>query len=144
MKNILQRQTFVFSVAIATLVAGDTSKITQSINLRFPADTLVFKQLAYQELSNDIENLVQIWCDKTRDPIIGSFPNNIPVYIKHDDHFELNGEFKGGSITFELQQTANNVPGSGYSNPQPGIVRNGASDTNGILSFTIEFLQHEK
>lgn len=141
--NIIERQTFVFSVDFADLLLAGTSQIKPNLNLRFAADTLVLKAVVYQERAvADTADVVQIWCDKAQDNIIGSFPNNGPVQQQHNEHFSLNGTFQNGEIVFEFQQTANGAPF--YYNPQPGIMQGGASNTNGIVSFTIEFLRHDK
>ena len=144
-KVIEDRQTFVFSVDIALLVAANTSRITNGINLRFAADKLILKSLAYKNLPGivDVSDLVQIWCNLTNDNLIASFPNNGTVFQRHDEHFSLsNRYFQSGQIVFEFQQTGNPVPATNpiFYNPQAGIVQGGASHTNGTVSFTIEYL----
>lgn len=145
MNHITHRQTFVFSVSLASLVVAGTSKIQPNITLQFAADTMVLKSLTYKVIvatPDAVDDVVQIWCDKTQDHLITSFPNNATLHQQHNEHFDLQGAFQNGTIAFEFQQTANASPS--YSSTQPGIVQAGASNTNGIVSFTIEFLKHDK
>ncbi len=146
--NIIDSQTVVISVDLNSLIALGTSKIQPNINLRFAADELVLKSIVYTEraaVQADIDNVVQIWCSVVIDGgLIGSFPNNVPVYQQHNERFRLTNTFQSGGIVFEFQQTALGAPS--YCNPQAGIVDVGAgtSNTNGIVSFTIEFLKTKR
>ena len=65
----------------------------------------------------------------------------------HDEHFTLSNKyFQTGQIVFEFQQTAAPQPATSpvWYNPQAGIVSGGASNTNGTVSFTIEFVKYAK
>lgn len=147
--NITNRKTFVFSVDCAKLVIAGTSKIRTTLDLSFDADTLVLKNISYNETTADTADVVQIVCNKTQDGIIGSFPNKSSYSTQHNEYFPLSGPFQIGAIEFEFQQTRSGSPL--YFLPQAGIVTfNNAvppvpsSNTNGTVSFTIEFLKHDK
>jgi len=146
MKNIIERQTFVFSVDFQSLINDNTSKIVSPINLRFAADELIFKSIAYNSVTAtpDIDDVVQIWCNITNDALLTAFPNTSSAVHYTDLHFSLSNTFQTGNVVFEFQQTANGGPF--YYNPQPGVVQGTppASNTNGILSFTVEFVKHSK
>jgi len=49
--------------------------------MRFSADELIVKNITYNraippnQASQDIADIVQIWCNITNDGLIGSFPN---------------------------------------------------------------------
>ena len=69
------------------------------------------------------------------------------VVQEHDEHFSLSNKyFQSGQIVFEFQQTASPVPANNpiFCNPQAGIVQAGVSNTNGTVSFTIEFVKYAK
>lgn len=146
MNNIIERQTFVFSVDLAGLVLLNTSEIQSKINLRFAADELILKSIAYNSPTGaDIDDVVQIWCNLTHDGLITSFPNNAAYMCYCDVHFRLNNTFQTGNAIFQFQQTgAPTIPY--YYTPQPGIVQGSpaASNSNGIVSFTIEFVKLSK
>jgi hypothetical protein len=144
MREIIERQTLVFSIDMNTLAVANQSQIQTAVNLRFAADELVLKSLAYTEVAGtpDADDMVQIWCNITNDGLLTAFPNNIGFLQQLDNHFTINNTFQTGNITFQFQQTANGAPF--YYNPQAPIAAAGVSNTNGILSFTLEFLKHSK
>lgn len=88
MTNIIDRQTFVLS-----------------FNLSYSPGAV-----------NDIPDMVQIWCNKTNDNLIASFPNNLGQSYNHDEHFRLNNSLQNESIAITFQTTANGAPS--FSNPQ--------------------------
>jgi hypothetical protein len=148
MHEIIDRQTFVFSIDMASLAVANKSYIQTAVNLRFAADELVLKALTYQGIpasaggTDDTDDMVQIWCNLTNDGLLTAFPNNTAFQSFADLHFTLNNTFQSGNVVFQFQQTANGSPF--YYNPQDPIVEAGTSHTNGILSFTVEFLKHDK
>ena len=151
MKEVINRQTLIISVNLATFVAGPPeipSQIQTPVNLRFAADELILKALEYNTVTGvDIADVVQIWCSITNDNLIASFPNDASVYQHHDSHFTLCNTFQTGVITFQFQQTkVDNAPF--YYNPQPVIssqrTNAGGSNTRGVVSFTIEFVKYSK
>src|SRR3954464_588111 len=116
MNNIVDRQTFIFSVNLNGL---DPSQIVTPVNLRFAADELILKSLTYNAVAAhaDTDDVVQIWCDRTNDGLIASFTNNSIVNQFHNEHFRLSNTFQTGNITFQFQQTtAYTAPF--YYNPQ--------------------------
>ena len=138
MTNIADKQTVVISINLSTLLP---SQAIVPINLRFAADELVLKSLTYSiAVAPDIPDAVQIWCDKTCDGLITSFPNGISLNYQHNEHFRLTNTFQTGNITFQFQTTANGSPF--FYNPQalisPAAV---LGNTKGIVSFTVEFLK---
>jgi hypothetical protein len=137
MTNILDRQTFVFSV---NLNNAGANVIQTPISLRFAADELILKSISYNNVgNNDTTDVVQIWCNITNDNLIGSFPNNDTVFQTLNSHFRISNTFQTGIFELQFQQTANNV-GPIYYNPQPLI---GAS-TKGVVVITIEFTKLAK
>src|SRR5690606_32156428 len=78
MSNIIDRQTFVFSISLFdfTTVGGveNRAEVQIPLNLRFAADELVVKSINYNATfrSSDVPDVVQIWCNITNDNIIGS------------------------------------------------------------------------
>ena len=151
MREIIDRQTFVFSIDMNGLAVNNQSYIQSAVNLRFPADELVLKSLTYKVIpaaaggTDDVDDVVQIWCNIINDGLMTAFPNNTAFLSYADLHFTINNTFQTGNLVFQFQQTANGAPF--YYNPQASIVAPGApgtSNTNGILSFTIEFLKHNK
>ena len=137
MTNVIDRQTVVISINFATLLP---SQAIVPLNLRFSADEIVLKSLTYSFTVGDLVDAVQIWCDKTCDGLITSFPNGISLNYQHNEHFRLTNTFQTGNIVFQFQTTANGS--SIFSNPQtlisPGAV---VGNTKGIVSFTVEFLK---
>jgi len=110
--------------------------------LRFAADELVLKSLSYSPAGGggDVPDLVQIWCNKTNDNLLTSFPNDLGQSYQHDEHFRLNNSLQNESITFAFQTTANGSPA--FSNPQP-LISPGAvvGNTKGIVCLTIDFIK---
>jgi len=109
---------------------------------------MVLKSISYAapSVGADIDNLVQIWCSKTIDQLIGSFPNGLNQSYAHDEHFRLSNSLQNEIITFQFQSTANSAPS--FSNPQnlisppvdppdPPV----PGDTKCIMSMTVEFLR---
>jgi hypothetical protein len=75
MREIIERQSFVFSVDFAALVLLDTSQIESPINLRFAADELIFRSITYNVPGGtDTDDMVQIWCNITHDGLLTAFP----------------------------------------------------------------------
>ena len=145
--NIHDRQTLIFSVDMGTLALASTSQIQCPVNLRFAADEVILKSICYNTIAAtpDTDDMVQIWCNITNDGLLTSFPNNTAFLSYADIYFKLNNTFQTGNITFQFQQTANGAPF--YYNPQAPIVDPGPpplSHTNGILSFTLQFIKHAK
>lgn len=138
MSNIVDRQTFVLSFNFDTLLP---SSANVPITLRFRADEMVLKSISYspQDAVADIANVVQIWCSKTNDQLIGSFPNKIGQNYSHDEHFRLSNGLQNEIITFAFQNTSNSAPS--FSNPQSLISEAVVGDTKGILTMTVEFLK---
>ena len=66
--------------------------------------------------------------------MIGSFPNDIAVYQRHDEYFTISNTFHTGIFELQFQQCNNNT-GPIYSNPQPLIGNN----TRGVVSFKLNF-----
>ena len=137
MTNIIDRQTLVFSFNLNTLLP---STANVPINLRFAADEIVLKSLSYSSSAADVGDMVQVWCSKTNDNLITTFPNGISLSYDHNEHFRLNNSLQNESITFAFQTTANGAPT--FSNPQP-LISPGAvvGNTRGIVCMTIEFLK---
>lgn len=138
--NVVDRQTIVLSFNLTTLLP---SIAEVPINLRFKADELVVKSLSYSlDAVADVPNMVQIWCNKTVDNLIATFPNAIPISVHHDTHFRLSNSLQNETITIEFQKTQFSAPS--FQNPQqlisPG---NAVGDTKGIVCLTLEFLKLE-
>jgi len=108
MREIIDRQTFVISVNFATFVPGPPevrSQVTLPMNLRFAADELVLKSLAYGGGGTDLADVVQIWCNLTNDGLIGAFPNTIQFSQMHDEHFSISNNFQTGNLVLQFQET---------------------------------------
>ena len=152
MSNVIDRQTVVISVNMFTFktvgVVETKSEVSLPMNLRFAADELVVKNISYNgaispnQATTDIQDVVQIWCDKTNDGIIGSFPNagsaRIPSFYHINNHFRLNNSFQFGNFVLQFQQTGTSV--SSYQ-PQPLISAAAVQTTFGVVSITLEFLK---
>ena len=149
MSNIIDRQTVVISVNFFTLYGVNNPSIASiPMNLRFAADELVVKSISYHgaispnQASVDISDVVQIWCDKTNDGILASFPNSgtlsIPVFLSLNNHCRLNNTFQTGNFVLQFQQTGSSVASC---LPQPLISDQAAHCTFGVASITIEFLK---
>ena len=140
MTNVADRQTIVISINLTTLLP---SQSIVPLNLRFAADEIVLQSLMYSPAAGDVADAVQIWCDKTCDGLIGSFPNNTATNSKRNEHFRLTNTFQTGNITFQFQTTANGAPF--FYNPQALISPNATplvvGNTRGIVSFTLEFIK---
>jgi len=129
MTNIIDRQTLVFSFNLNTLLPSVASV---PINLRFAADELVLKSLSYSPAGvGDVPDLVQIWCNKTNDNLLTSFPNDLGQSYQHDEHFRLNNSLQNESIAFAFQTTANGAPA--FSNPQPRSLLVQSLETQKVL-----------
>ena len=142
--NISDRQTIVISVDLFNL---NPSQIQVPINLRFAAEELILKSISYNAVTAhaDTDDAVQIWCDRTNDGLLTSFPNNTAFLSFCDLHFRLNNTFQTGNMTFQFQKT-NAYTAPFYYNPQP-LISDGAAPakvSQGILSFTIEFVKYFK
>ena len=129
MTNVIDRQTVVISINFATLLP---SQAIVPLNLRFSADEIVLKSLTYSFTVGDLVDAVQIWCDKTCDGLITSFPNGISLNYQHNEHFRLTNTFQTGNIVFQFQTTANGS--SIFSNPQT-LISPGAVAGNTEVSF---------
>ncbi len=133
MTNVVDRQTFVFSIDFAT---ATTSQINTSINLRFAADELILKGISYNVApATDTEGVVQIWCNLTNDNLIGSFPNNVAVFQNLNSHFRLNNTFQTGNLLLQFQQTGLDT----VFHYNPEALDNGS--TLGVVALTIEFIK---
>ena len=147
MSNIQDRQTFVFCVNLNGL---NPSLIQTPISLRFIADELILKSLAYHNVAAnaDTDNLVQIWCNITHDGLMTTFPNNLAYVVYPDQHFTIGNNFQTGNLVFQFQKTDvhPNPLDPIYYNPQPLIsnTANPVNVTRGILSLTIEFIKYNK
>ena len=128
MSNIADRQTFCLSFDFTTLIP---SRARIPIILRFRADEMVVKSLSYaNHNAHDTRNVVQIWCDKTVDPLIGQFPNFASTTQSPNTHIRLSNPFQADTLTLEFQQTENAPVNGSFSNPQqmitaepdPGVV----------------------
>ncbi|HRP37330.1 MAG TPA: hypothetical protein PLS50_05990 [Candidatus Dojkabacteria bacterium] len=143
-------QTFIISINCSTFnTNGDVSQVTLPMNLRFAADMLVLKSIAYNARHGnqaDENDMVQIWCNITNDQIIGSFPNagtsNIPVSTYLNSHYRLNNSFQTGNLVFQLQQT--DGAGTASYNPQALISLQNQQRTFGVVTLTIEFVKLKK
>ncbi len=62
------------------------------------ADEMVLKSISYAASSddalNDFNDVVQIWCSKTIDQLIGSFPNVVNHSSSHYEHFRLSNSLQ--------------------------------------------------
>jgi hypothetical protein len=144
--NIVDRQTFIFSVDLNAL---DPSQIITPINLRFAADELILKCISYNSANVDTADVVQIWCNITHDGLIGSFPNSgnllngaDPIFQTFDSHFRLSNTFQTGNFILQFQTTNQGEPF--YYNPQPLISTQNPAHTAGTVSMTIEFVKLAK
>jgi len=138
MNNVIDRQTFIFSIDLNVIGNED---IKTPISLRFAADELILKSISYNinDAHADTSEVVQIWCNITNDNLIGSFPNKGPVFQTFDSHFRISNTFQTGIFELQFQQTDNNT-GSIYYNPQPLI----GLETRGVVVITIEFVKLAK
>ena len=135
--NIVDRQTFVFSINFTT--AGP--QIVSPINLRFAADELVVKTITYSlGPVADVAEGVQIWCNITNDNLIGAFSNSTRVGLYCDTHFRISNTFQTGNFVLQFQKTDNGAPF--YYNSQP-LINAPNGNTKGTLLLVIEFLKHE-
>ena len=157
MNNIIERQTVVISVNFFDLWIdpvtglGLPSKITLPLNLNFAADTLVIKSILYGGVYVDKSDVIQIWCNITKDGLIGAFLNNESIQVCNA-HFGLHNTFKSGSFTLEFQRTdgiLEDNPVIVYGNPASFEPQNLISSqyvqkTFNVANITIEFLRHDK
>ncbi len=141
MNNIIDRQTLIFSI---DLLALNPSLVKAAAVLRFAADALILKSIAYNDnVGTDVDDIVQIWCSITQDGLIGAFANNASVNVQHDELFLLSNTFQFGVIEFQFQQTRTNV-GPVFNNPQPLISEAANVNTDGCVVLTIEFIKYAK
>ncbi len=154
MRDIIDRQTFVISANLQTLNTVTTipSIINVPMNLRFAADELVLKSISYSPLdgTNDVTNIIQIWCNITNDNLIASFGNDLSQSYQHNEHFRLNNTFQTGNLILQFLGTdgsIDNVPNfqsiASY-NPQRLISTQLPQRTFGVVVLTIEFLKLSK
>ena len=142
--DIIERQTVVISINCNTMnPTGISSQVTLPMNLRFAADELVVKNIAYSANSatNDVSNTVQIACLQTNDNLIGCFPNSNTFAVSHNDHFKLNNKFQVGNLSLQLQGTDGSVASF---NPQGLISQQSPQRTFGVVVLTIEFIKYDK
>lgn len=147
MRNIVDRQTFIFSIDLEDLHGAlYPSILSTNIALRFAADELVVKSVSYSPYTLDITHpksdlcdVIQIWCNITNDGLICAFPNSAIVSVRHNESFTISNKFQTGSFVLEFQQTAN--PGAFPYNPQNLISAQDTQRTFGSVSITIEFLK---
>ena len=132
MNNLVERQTFIFSVNL-----NITAQIQTPLNLRFAVDELILKSISGNP-NNDTPNVVQIWCNITNDNLIGTFPNNAAICQQFDSQFRINNTFQTGNLILQFQQTNTNVAPI-YYNPQDLI-----GITKGVVSIIIEFVKYAK
>ena len=150
MNNIIDRQTVVISVNLATFVPGPPevqSQVQLPMNLRFAADELILKAIVYNNTAAtaDVDDGVQIWCNITNDHIIGAFPNSplqAPVSLQLDNHLKISNNFQTGNFLLQFQQTSAGNPASYDS--QPLISSQNPQHTKGTVVLTFEFLKHSK
>lgn len=148
MNSILDRQTFVISVNMFNLSGvldpSILSQVSLPMNLRFAANELRVKSIAYHVLhdTNDVEDIIQIWCNQTNDGLIATFPNSINFQVQHDEHFRLNNSFQTGNFTLQFQSTDLGNPAS--FNPQSLISSQNPQRTFGTVSITVEFVKLAK
>ncbi len=151
--NIADRQVVIISVNLFTFTGAFPSQVSLPMALRFAADEVIVKNISYNgaispnQATADIADVVQIWCDKTNDGIIGSFPNcgdpAVPISCQHNDKFRLNNTFQTGNFMLQFQQSG---AGGMFStvasyNPQPLISALAAQTTFGVVSITLEFIK---
>ncbi len=160
MSNIADKQTVLISVNLFTFatVAGPPvvetkSQVSLPMNLRFAADELIVKNISYNgaispnQATVDIQDIVNIWCDKTNDGFIGSFPNagdpNVPVFCQHNEHFRLSNSFQTGNFVLQFQQSGAGGMFSTVASygPQPLISALAVQTTFGVVSITLEFVK---
>lgn len=154
--NIVDRQTFVISVNLNTLneslVVPLASQVNLPMNLRFAADELIVKSIAYHTKPGtaDVEDTVQIWCNITNDGLIGAFPNTSALSYQHNEHFRISNSFQNGNFVLQFQGTdgsIDNVPNFGSVasyNPQRLISAQNPQRTFGVVVITIEFVKLAK
>ena len=152
MINIIDRQTVVISVNLATFVIGPPevkSQVQLPINLRFAADELILKTIVYNNTGAvaDVDDVIHdvIWCNITNDNLIGAFPNaptQHPIFLQLDNHFKISNNFQTGNFVLQFQQTSIGNPAS--FNPQPLISSQAAQHTHGTVVMTIEFIKSTK
>ena len=151
MSHVIDRQTVIISVNFVTFVPGPPevpSIVSLPINLRFAADELILKTITYSanNVAVDVNDNVQIWCNRTDDNLIGSFPNagvnNFPVFLTPNQHFRLSNTFQTGN--FDLQFLSTDSGGPASYNPQHLISSQNPQRTKGFLSLTIEFVKYSK
>lgn len=136
MSNIVDRQTFVFSINLRT---ATSSQIQTFLNLRFSADELIVKSIAYNVGSGvgavaDASAVVQIGCNQTNDSLIGAFANNLSAFQTCNSHFRLNNSFQTGNFVLQFQTAGADT--NFHYNPTE-------LDTNshGVVAVTIEFVK---
>ncbi len=166
MSNILDRQTYVISVNMATFSEAANppvkSIVNIPINLRFTTHEMVLKSIVYNNpffaTSQDLSDIIQIYCNITNDNLIGAF-SNAPaaaaaappgIVLEMDNHFTIGNPFQTSNMQLQFMQTTNNnlnngnVAIIGNAGPQLLISRQAvdtAQRTFGTVVLTIEFLK---
>jgi len=151
MNNIIDRQTIVISININELILNtDSSIVTIPLNLRFAANELIVKMISYNILSgsDDIPDVIQIFCNITNDNLIASFVNDSATNDRYNTHFTISNSFQTGNFVLQLQSTdleidnLLNFMSPYYSiNPQRLISAQNPQRTFGTVVLTIEFLK---
>ena len=149
MSNIIDKQTFVISVNLATLTGAIPSQVTLPMTLTFVADDMILKSLIYHNtavlVNADIDDIVQVWCNLPNDKIICAFPNApnpVAVALQLDQAFRLSNRFQSGNFVLQFPQTALGAPAS--YNPQALISTQAPQRTFGTVVLTIEFVKYAK
>jgi len=160
MSNITEKQTVVISINCFTFATDGggvetKSQVSLPMNLRFAADALIVKNITYSASATtaDVGDAVQIYCNRTNDGIIGTFPNSggankVPVFCQHNECFRLSNSFQIGNFDLQLQQTScANIPPAGsvvasfQTQPLISNYANTQQKTFGIVSITLEFIK---
>lgn len=151
MSNIIDRQTFVISTPLDILTGAIPSIVELPMNLRFAADELILKSISYANpnalASQDVMDVVQIWCNITNDGLIGSFPNSgpsaIPVVSNPNTHLRLSNSFQTGNFILQFQVTdgAPYFLNNASFNPQSLISSQVPQRTFGTVVLTVEFVK---
>ncbi len=154
--NIIDRQTIIISVNLYTCTGLVASQVALPLNLRFAANEVVVKNISYvgaippNAAVADIQDIVNIWCDRTNDGLIGSFPNSSnngtegnSISCQHNEHFSLSNTFQTGNFGLQFQQSGAGGRFSTFasSDPQPLISQLATQTTFGVVSITLEFLK---
>lgn len=151
--NLEDSQTIIISINCATFstdavtLIETPSQVTLPMNLRFAADALIVKSIAYSGnvVTADLSDMIQVWCNITNDNIIGSFPNagqnTIPVSTYVNGHFRLNNTFQTGNFVLQLQRTDLGAPASYGPQALISSILSNVQRTHGVVTLTLEFLK---